>query len=138
MIVNKLFSNVQKYNQREAFFFNWQLILTFIVYIYARSYTRKDISEVCACFVLQCLWGLGGNVNTRQMAKSDVGSIFHIQNQRNILVIGNYYVNYQNYQNLMLLTSMDTKRSLMHLFLFTNSVQRELVSICAQSIHNCN
>ena len=26
----------------------------------------------------------------------------------------------------------------MHLFLFTNSAQRELVSICTQSIRNCN
>ena len=32
--------------------------------------------------------------------------------------------------NLMLLTSSDTKGTLMHLFLFTNSTQRELVSIC--------
>ena len=53
------------------------------------------------------------------------------------LVIGNYYVNYQKYQNLMLLTSSDTKRTLMHLFLFTNSAQRDLVSICKQSICNC-
>ena len=36
--------------------------------------------------------------------------------------------------NLMLLTYSDTKRTLMHLFLFTNSVQRELVSICTQCI----
>ena len=35
---------------------------------------------------------LGGNVNTRRMSKPDMGSI------------GNYYVNYQNYQNLILLT----------------------------------
>ena len=34
--------------------------------------------------------------------------------------------------NLMLLTSSDTKRTLRHLFLFTNSAQRELVSICTQ------
>ena len=27
-------------------------------------------------------------------------------------------MNYQNYQNLMLLTSSDTKRTMMHLFLF--------------------
>ena len=47
-------------------------------------------------------------------------------------------MNYQNYQNLMLLTSSDTKRTLMHLFLFTNSAQSELVSICTQSIRNCN
>ena len=32
--------------------------------------------------------------------------------------------------NLMLLTSSDTKRTLMHLFLFTNSAEKELVSIC--------
>ena len=78
---------------------------------------------------------LGGNVNTRRMSKPDMGSIFHINNQLNILVIGNYYV---NYQNLMLLTSSDTKRTLIHLFLFTNSAQRELVSICTQSIHDRN
>jgi len=67
-----------------------------------------------------------------------MGSIIHIKQQWNILVIGNYYVNYQNYQNLILLTSSDTKRTLMHLLLFTNSAQRELVSICTQSIHNRN
>ena len=32
---------------------------------------------------------------------------------------------FQNYQNLMLLTSSDTRRTLMHLFLFTNSTKRE-------------
>ena len=45
-------------------------------------------------------------------------------------------MSHQNYQNLMLLTSSDTKRTLMHLLLFTNSAQTELVSICTQSIHN--
>ena len=54
-----------------------------------------------------------------------------------MLVLGNYYVNFQNYQNLMLLTSSDTKRTLMQI-LFTHSAQRELVSICTQSILNCN
>ena len=47
-------------------------------------------------------------------------------------------MNYQNYQNLILLTSSDTKRKLIHLFLFTNSAQRELVSICTQSIRDSN
>ena len=79
---------------------------------------------------------LGGNVNTRRMSQNDMGSIFHIKNQWNILIIGKYYVNYQNYQNLMLLTSSVTKRTLMHIFLFTNSAQRELVSICTQSIRD--
>ena len=34
--------------------------------------------------------------------------------------MGNLNMNYQNYQNLMRLTSSDTKLTLMHLFLFTN------------------
>ena len=72
------------------------------------------------------------------MLKPDMVSIIHIKNQWNILVIGNYYVNYQNYQNLMHVTSSDTKRTLMHLLLFTNSAQRELVLICTQSIHDRN
>ena len=60
---------------------------------------------------------LAGKVNTRRMSQPDMGFIFHIKNQWNILVIGNYY---ENYQNSMLLTSSDTKRKLLHLFLFTN------------------
>jgi len=35
----------------------------------------------------------------------------------------------------MLLSSSDTRRTLMHLFLYTISAQRELVSICTQSIN---
>ena len=35
-------------------------------------------------------------------------------------------MNYQNYQNLKLLSSSDTRGTLMHLFLFTNTAQREL------------
>ena len=46
------------------------------------------------------------------MSQPDMGSIFHIKNQKNILVIGNYYVNYQNFHNSMLLSSSDTKRTL--------------------------
>ena len=98
------------------------------------------VAEVCASFALQC------TVSGRYCKhKTDVeawhGIHLHIKNQLNILVIGNYYVNYQNYQNyqnLMLLTSSDTKQTVMHLLLFTNSAQRELVSICTQSILNCN
>ena len=55
-------------------------------------------------------------------------------NLQNILVKGNYYVNFQNYQNQMLLFSSDTRRTLIHLVLFTKSAQRELDSICTQQI----
>ena len=48
--------------------------------------------------LLYCnLLALGGNVNTRRMSKPDIGSIFLINNQCNILVIGNYFVNYQKF-----------------------------------------
>ena len=81
---------------------------------------------------------LVGNANTKRMLKPDMGSNFHIKNQRNILVIGNYYVNYQNYQNLMLLTSSDTIKTLIHPFLLTKSAEREHVSIRTSSMRNCN
>jgi len=84
--------------------------------------------QKCTHLLYCSVLSLGGNINTRRMSQPYMGSIFHIKNQWNILTIGNYYVNYQNYQNSMLLTSSDTKRTLMHLFLFTNSAQRELVS----------
>ena len=46
-------------------------------------------------YLLYCsVLSLGGNVNTRRMLQPDMGSIFHIKNQQNILVVGNYYVNY--------------------------------------------
>jgi len=70
----------------------------------------QKFTHLLYCSVLS----LGGNVNTRRMSKPDMGSIFHINNQWNILVIGHYYVHYQNYQNSMLLTSSDIKRTLMH------------------------
>jgi len=99
---------------------------------------QGKLFQKCTHLLYCSVLSLGANVNTRRILKPDMGSIFHIKNQWNILVIGNYYVNYQNYQNLVLLTSSDTKRTLMHLLLFTNSAQRELVSICTQSIHNRN
>ena len=72
---------------------------------------RKVISEVYDLLYCSVL-SLGGNVNIRRMSKPDMGSIFHINNQWNILVIGNNYVIYQNYQNSMLVTPSDTKRTL--------------------------
>ena len=66
----------------------------------------------CTHLLYCSVLSLGGNVNTRRMSKPDIGSIFHINNQWNILVKGNYYVIYQNYQNSMLLISSDTKRTL--------------------------
>ena len=97
---------------------------------------QGKLFQRCTHLLYCSVLSLGGNVNRRRMSKPDMGPIFHIKNQWNILVIGNYYVNYQNYQNLMLLTPSDTKRTLMYPFLITNSAQRELDRICTQSIRN--
>ena len=112
------------------------LIITLIKVI-----MQGKLFQRCTHLLYSSVMFLGGNVNTRRMdpmSQPDIGSIFFIKNQWNILVIGNYCVNCQNYQNLMLLTSSDAKLTLMHLFLFTNSAQRELVSIGTQNIRNCN
>ena len=93
---------------------------------------QGKLFQRCTHLLYCSILPMGGNVNKRRMSKPDMGSIFHIKHQWNILAVGNCYVNYQNYQNLMLLTSSDTKRTVMHLFLFTNSAQRELVSICTR------
>jgi len=102
----------------------------------ARIVRQGKLFQKCTHLLYCSVMSLGGNVNTRRMSKPEMGSIFHIKNRWNILVIGNYYVNYENFQNLILLTSSDTKRTLIHLFLFTNSAKRELVSICTQSIYD--
>ena len=69
----------------------------------------------CTHFLYCSVLSFGGKVNTRRIFQPDMGSIFQIKNQWNSLVIGNYYVNYLNYQNWVLLTSSDTKRTLMHI-----------------------
>ena len=113
-----------------------------IIYVckdaWMQGYMQGKLLKKCTHLLYCSVLSLGGNVNKRWMSQPDMGSIFHIKNQWNILVIGNYHVNYQNYENPMFLTSSDTKRTLMHLFLFTNSVRRELVLIYTQSIRNCN
>ena len=89
---------------------------------------QGKLFQRCRHLMYCSVLSMDGNVNTERMSKPDMGSIFH-------LVIVNFYVNYQNYQDLLLLTPSDTKRTLMHLFLFTNSAQRELYT---QSIRDRN
>jgi len=117
----------------------WALdVFKLYIIAYTKVILQGKLFQKCTHLLYCSVLSLGGNVYTRGISKPDMGSIFHLKNQWNILVIGNYYVNYQNYQNLMLLTSSDTKQTLMHLFLFTNSAQRELVSIFTPSIRNWN
>ena len=60
---------------------------------------QGKLFQKCKHLLYCSILSLGGNVIKRRMSKLDMGSIFHIKNQWNILVIRNYYVNYQNYQN---------------------------------------
>ena len=60
---------------------------------------QGKLFQKCTHLLYYSVLSLGGNVNTRQMSQPYMGSIFHIKNEWNILVKGNYHVNYQNYQN---------------------------------------
>ena len=55
----------------------------------------------------------------------------HLSHKKSMKIFGHMkqLCELKNYQNLMLSTSSDTKRTLVNLFLFTNSAQRELVSL---------
>ena len=101
----------------------------------AKVIMQGKLFQRCKHLLYCSVLSLGDNVNTRRMSQPchnlTWDPSFRVKKQWNILVIENYYV---NYQNLMLLSSPYTKRTLMHLFLFTNSVQRELVSIYVRRV----
>jgi len=87
---------------------------------------QVKLFQRCTYFLYCSVLSLGGKINTRRISQPDMESIF----TKIIYEIFwsyelNYSLNFKNYQNSMLLTSSDTKRTLMHLFLFTNSAQRE-------------
>jgi len=98
------------------------------VYYITRGWSKDvrqgKLFQKCTHLLYCSVLSLGANVNTRRMLKPDMGSIFHIKNQWNILVIGNYYVNYPNYQNQMLLTSSDTKRTPMQILVYKSRPER--------------
>ena len=75
----------------------WRIRQLFLVNIY-KDVMQGKLFQKCTHLLYCSVLSLGGNVNTRRMSQPDMGSIFHLKNQWNILVIGNYYVNYQNYQ----------------------------------------
>ena len=92
----------------------------------AKDVRQGKLFQRCTHFLYFSVLSLGSKVNTRLgVSQPDMGSIFQIKNQWNILVKGKYYANYQNYPNLMLLSSSDTRGTLKHLFLFTNTAPRE-------------
>ena len=99
---------------------------------------QGKLFQRCTHLLYCSVLSLGGNVNTRRMSKPDMGSIFHIKKSMKYSGHMKLLCELSKWSNLMLLTSSDTKLPLMHLFLFTNSAQRKLVSLCTQSIHDRN
>ena len=99
---------------------------------------QGKLFQKCTHLLYCSVLSLGGNVNTRRMSKPHMGSIFHIKKSMKYSGHRKLLCELSNFQNSLLLTTSDTKRTLMLLFLFTNSAQRELVSICTQSMRNCN
>ena len=60
---------------------------------------QGNLFQRCTHFLHCSVLSLGGKVNTRRMVTAWHGIHFHKNNLWNILVIGNYYVNFQNYKN---------------------------------------
>jgi len=128
------------------FRFSWvpKLICVYKVVIYVcllicpKDVMQGKLFQKCTHLLYCSVLCLGGNVNTRRMLQPDMGSIFHIKKPMKYSGHRKILCKLSKLSNLMLLTSSDTKRSLMHPFLFTNSAQRELVSICTQSIRDRN
>ena len=114
------------------------------VFPYFKVIMQGKLFQMCTHLLYCSVLSLGDNVNTRRISQPDMGSIFYIKNQLTILVKGNYYVNYVNYQIIKIIKikcfypPRILNKTLMHLFLFTTSALRELVSICTQSPRNCN
>ena len=79
----------------------------------SKDVMQGKLFQKCTHLLYCSVLSLGTNVNTRRMSKPDMGSIFHIKKS----------IKYSGLRNL---------------FLFTNSAQRELVSICGQSIRDSN
>ena len=110
----------------------------------ARVLCKESYLVVYEFFVLS----LGFNVNTRVgVSQPDMGSIFQIKVVEKLLHFKIFflipYPPSKCFHTLLRRSKFsivppfsNTERTLMHLLLFTNSAQRELVSICTQSTHN--
>ena len=107
-----------------------------VISVCSKDVMQGKVFQKCTHLLYCSVLSLGGNVNTRRMSKPDMGSIFHIKKSLKYSGHRKLLCELSKLSNLMLLTSSKTKRTLMHLFLFTNSAQRELVSICTQSLRN--
>ena len=90
---------------------------------------QGKLFQKCTHLLYCNVLSLGGNVNTRRMLQPDMGSIFHIKKSMKYSGHRKLLCELSKLSNLVLLTSSDTKRTMMHLLLFTNSAQREYVRI---------
>ena len=107
--------------------------------VIAKVLMQGKLFQRCTHLLYCSVLSLGGNVSTRRMSHPDMGFIFHIKIQWNILVIETIMwiikiIKIKCFYPPRILN----EHCMMHLFLFTNSAQREMFSIYTQSIRNCN
>ena len=75
---------------------------------------QRKLFQKCTHLLHCSVLSLGGNVNTRRMLQPDMGSIFHIKKKINEIYSGHRKLlcELSKLSNLMLLSSSDTKRTL--------------------------
>ena len=99
----------------------------------SKNYNVKIVFQRCTHFQYYSVLSLDGKANTGGCQSLTWDPFSHKKSMNYSGHSLNYYV---KYQNKMHLSSLDTRRTLMHLF--TNIAQRDLVSICTQRIRYSN
>ena len=75
---------------------------------------QEKLFQKCTHLLYCSVLTLGGNVNTRRMLQPDMGSIFHIKKSITYSGHRKLLCELSKLLNLMLLTSSNSKRTLMH------------------------
>ena len=78
---------------------------------------QGKLSQWCTHLLYCSVLSLGGKVKTRRMLQPDMGSIFHIKKSMKYSGHRKLLCELSKLSNFMFLTSSDTKRKLMHLFI---------------------
>ena len=110
--------------------------LELLQHIFIQVIMQKKLCQRCKHLFYCSVLSLGVNVNTNVEAWHGI----NLLHKKSMKYSGHrkLFCEWSKLSKFNALTFSDTKRTLMHLFLFTNSAQRELVSTCTQSIRNCN
>ena len=86
---------------------------------------QGKLSQWCTHLLYCSVLSLGGKVKTRRMLQPDMGSIFHIKKSMKYSGHRKLLCELSKLSNFMFLTSSDTKRKLMHLFILVQIPPKE-------------